>query len=184
MRKPKKHSGLTKRTLQVLSCIGEGYSTKDIATELRISEKTVDWQVVNLHTALNTNHNRVTLARIAIAFGLAAPICLLLMVGCAANPPAPSGPTALAKPQKTTSVTMAWNPVTGATNYLLLWGLSTSYNNIRATPLTQTRISGLSVGALYHFAVKCQDPRGTSDNSPDVAWKAVSWPGNSPAPIP
>lgn len=63
---------LSERELEVLTMIGYGLSTADIATRLHRSVKTVEWHRVALGIKLAAA-NRVDLARIAIAAGLVAP---------------------------------------------------------------------------------------------------------------
>lgn len=60
---------LTKRELEVLTHIGMGLSTADIAKSLHRSVKTVEWHRVALGNKLGAT-NRVELARIAIRAGL------------------------------------------------------------------------------------------------------------------
>lgn len=60
---------LTKREIEVLTQIGKGLSTADIAKALHRSVKTVEWHRVSLGNKLGVS-NRVELARIAIRAGL------------------------------------------------------------------------------------------------------------------
>ncbi|MDX2146151.1 MAG: helix-turn-helix transcriptional regulator [Planctomycetota bacterium] len=60
---------LTGRELEILSLIGDGLSTADIAKRLHRSVKTVEWHRVSLGNKLGVT-NRVELARIAIRAGL------------------------------------------------------------------------------------------------------------------
>lgn len=60
---------LTPRELEVLSLIGRGLSTAQIAKELHRSVKTVEWHRVSLGNKLGVS-NRVELARIAIRAGV------------------------------------------------------------------------------------------------------------------
>ena len=60
---------LTPREVDILRMIGEGLTTSQIASELKRSEKTVEWHRVALGTKLGVA-NRVELARIAIRTGL------------------------------------------------------------------------------------------------------------------
>lgn len=62
-------SELTEREFEVLTYIGEGLSTADIAKRLRRSAKTVEWHRGRLGAKLGAK-NRVQLARIAIQAGL------------------------------------------------------------------------------------------------------------------
>lgn len=62
-------SSLTKREVEVLTHIGKGLSTADIAKALHRSVKTVEWHRVSLGNKLGVA-NRVELARIAIKAGL------------------------------------------------------------------------------------------------------------------
>lgn len=61
---------LTGRELEVLSLIGRGLSTHDIAKRLCRSEKTVEWHRASLGQKLGVT-NRVQLARVALESGLA-----------------------------------------------------------------------------------------------------------------
>jgi DNA-binding CsgD family transcriptional regulator len=63
---------LSERELEVLTMIGLGLSTADIATRLHRSVKTVEWHRVALGIKLAAG-NRVDLARIAMAAGLVGP---------------------------------------------------------------------------------------------------------------
>jgi DNA-binding NarL/FixJ family response regulator len=60
---------LTEREMEVMSLIGEGLSTSDIAKRLHRSEKTVEWHRASLGHKLGVT-NRVELARIALRAGL------------------------------------------------------------------------------------------------------------------
>lgn len=62
-------NALTGRELEILTLIGEGLSTADIAKKLHRSVKTVEWHRVSLGNKLGVS-NRVELARIAIRAGL------------------------------------------------------------------------------------------------------------------
>lgn len=61
---------LTKREVEVLACIAQGLSKKQIAKHLNRSHKTVDNHSTNLMNKLDI-HDRVELARFAIREGLA-----------------------------------------------------------------------------------------------------------------
>jgi DNA-binding NarL/FixJ family response regulator len=63
---------LTMREMQVLAQIGRGLSTKEIATVLNVSWKTVDRHRANVMGKLDI-HDRVLLARYAIREGLVSP---------------------------------------------------------------------------------------------------------------
>lgn len=60
---------LTPREIEILTLIGRGLSTAEIAKELHRSVKTVEWHRVSLGNKLGIN-NRVELAHIAIRAGL------------------------------------------------------------------------------------------------------------------
>lgn len=62
-------SELTRREIHVLTYIGRGYSTKEIAVALKLSPKTVDRHKWNVMLKLDT-HNRVLLSHHAIREGL------------------------------------------------------------------------------------------------------------------
>ncbi|MEN0020853.1 MAG: LuxR C-terminal-related transcriptional regulator [Planctomycetota bacterium] len=64
-----KLSSLTPREMEVLSLIGMGLSTAQVAKVLHRSAKTVEWHRVSLGNKLGVS-NRVELARIAIRAGL------------------------------------------------------------------------------------------------------------------
>lgn len=182
--------GLTKCQLEVLGMIGDELNTKTMAAATRRSPKTIESHRSRLYEIFNTR-SQVKLAKIAIAFGLSS-LCVVLLVGCVSSPSKPASspskpttavPMLLAKPTKFTTVTMGWNPVNGATNYVLAWGTSVPYNNALSTSGTQVRLSGLAANTVYHFAVRCMVNGTNSDLSPDVAWKSIVWHGNAPAPI-
>lgn len=61
---------LTERELELLSLIGEGHSTAEIARRLHRSIKTVEWHRASIGAKLGVK-NRVELARIALHAGLA-----------------------------------------------------------------------------------------------------------------
>lgn len=61
---------LTERETEVLTLIGQGMTTAQIAKALHRSVKTIEWHRVALGSKLNVA-NRVELARLAIQFGLA-----------------------------------------------------------------------------------------------------------------
>ncbi len=61
---------LTERELELLSLIGEGHSTAEIAKRLHRSIKTVEWHRASIGAKLGVK-NRVELARIALHAGLA-----------------------------------------------------------------------------------------------------------------
>lgn len=63
-------SQLTDRELQVLTMIGEGLTTEEIAKRIGRSTKTVEWHRASLGNKLGCS-NRVELARVAIKAGLA-----------------------------------------------------------------------------------------------------------------
>lgn len=60
---------LTPRELEILTLIGQGLATADIAKTLGRSEKTIEWHRVSLGAKLNAP-NRVELAKIAYKSGL------------------------------------------------------------------------------------------------------------------
>lgn len=60
---------LTPREREVLTCIAEGYTSREIAESLVISVKTVDRHRENIMRKLNM-HNRVELVKYAVAKGL------------------------------------------------------------------------------------------------------------------
>jgi DNA-binding CsgD family transcriptional regulator len=92
-------SGLTKTHLQVISCVGEGYTHKEIAHELGLQRKTVSFHVGNIYRIMRMNRIE-QIVRLAIAFGLCSPLCVLLFAGCATKPKptVPPIPTAEPKP--------------------------------------------------------------------------------------
>ncbi len=61
---------LTQREIEILTLVGRGYTTAQIAKSLHRSVKTVEWHRVSLGAKLNVT-NRVELARLAIRYGLA-----------------------------------------------------------------------------------------------------------------
>lgn len=62
-------AALTPRELEILTLIGQGLATADIAKTLGRSEKTIEWHRVSLGAKLNAP-NRVELAKIAYKSGL------------------------------------------------------------------------------------------------------------------
>ena len=69
---PLREEPLTAREQEVVKLIAEGYSTRQIADELVISEKTVDRHRANILEKLGM-HDRVELTRYAIRHGLVKP---------------------------------------------------------------------------------------------------------------
>lgn len=61
---------LTQREIEILTLVGRGYTTAQIAKALHRSVKTIEWHRVSLGSKLNVT-NRVELARLAIRYGLA-----------------------------------------------------------------------------------------------------------------
>jgi len=61
---------LTQREIEILTLVGRGYTTAQIAKSLHRSVKTIEWHRVSLGAKLNVT-NRVELARLAIRYGLA-----------------------------------------------------------------------------------------------------------------
>jgi DNA-binding CsgD family transcriptional regulator len=64
----KKPSHLTKRELEVLSLIAQGYTSSDAANTLFISKRTVDFHMANIFAKLKAT-NRVQAIRSARALG-------------------------------------------------------------------------------------------------------------------
>jgi len=60
---------LTKREVQVLSLIAQGYSSKDAADTLFVSKRTVDFHLANIYDKLQVK-NRVQAFRAATRMGL------------------------------------------------------------------------------------------------------------------
>jgi hypothetical protein len=79
--------------------VGEGYTHKEIAYELGIKTKTASGHVGNVYRIMGMNRIE-QIVRLAIAFGLCSPLCLLLLAGCATNPKpsVPPLPTPAPKP--------------------------------------------------------------------------------------
>lgn len=60
---------LTKRELEVLSLVIEGKSSKEVADELYVSKRTVDFHLANIYEKLQVS-NRVQAFRRATSLGL------------------------------------------------------------------------------------------------------------------
>lgn len=60
---------LTKREVQVLSLIAQGFSSKEAAERLVVSKRTVDFHLANVYDKLQVN-NRVQAFRAATRMGL------------------------------------------------------------------------------------------------------------------
>jgi ATP/maltotriose-dependent transcriptional regulator MalT len=60
---------LTKREIEVLSLIAQGYSSKEAADKLVVSKRTVDFHLANIYGKLQVN-NRVQAYRTATRLGL------------------------------------------------------------------------------------------------------------------
>ncbi|KAA0229114.1 MAG: HTH-type transcriptional regulator MalT [Fimbriimonadales bacterium] len=60
---------LTKREIEVLSLIAQGYSSKEAADQLYVSKRTVDFHLANIYDKLQVN-NRVQAFRAATRLGL------------------------------------------------------------------------------------------------------------------
>lgn len=76
MKKPT-DGGLTPKQLAVLKGIGDGLNVKEIAYNMKISDKGVEHHRACLSRLFKTHYSSVKLARIAIAFGLSS-LCLML----------------------------------------------------------------------------------------------------------
>jgi DNA-binding CsgD family transcriptional regulator len=68
-RASKKTIRLTKREIEVLNLIGQGYSSREAAIELVVSKRTVDFHLANVYHKLEVN-NRVQAFRQATRLGL------------------------------------------------------------------------------------------------------------------
>ncbi len=60
---------LTKREIEVLSLIAQGFSSKEAAEQLFVSKRTVDFHLANIYDKLQVN-NRVQAFRAATRLGL------------------------------------------------------------------------------------------------------------------
>ena len=60
---------LTKRELEVLNLVAEGKSSKEVAEELFVSKRTVDFHLANIYEKLQVS-NRVQAFRRATSLGL------------------------------------------------------------------------------------------------------------------
>lgn len=72
MMRPERVQGavkLTKREVQVLSLIAQGFSSKEAAERLVVSKRTVDFHLANVYDKLQVN-NRVQAFRAATRMGL------------------------------------------------------------------------------------------------------------------
>jgi len=63
-------NGLTIGQMQVLKGIGDGLCTKEIASNMKLSVKSVQWHQTRLFALFPRLNNQVKLAHLAIAFGL------------------------------------------------------------------------------------------------------------------
>ncbi len=63
---------LTKREVEVLTLVIEGFSSKEVADKLFVSKRTVDFHLANIYDKLQVS-NRVQAFRCATRLGLIAP---------------------------------------------------------------------------------------------------------------
>jgi hypothetical protein len=79
--------------------LGEGCTHKEIGEELGIDTHTVSFHVGNIYQILRMNRIE-QIVRLALAFGLCSPLCLVLFTGCATKPKptVPPLPTPAPKP--------------------------------------------------------------------------------------
>ena len=54
---------LTPREQRIMACLAKGYRTKDIAEALRMSGRTVEWHVGNIHRKLGVHRRAQALSR-------------------------------------------------------------------------------------------------------------------------
>jgi len=77
-----------------------------------------------------------------------------------------------------TTATLAWSASYPTNSYDLYYGTSTNYVAKVTTSQLQYKLLNLKVGTIYYFAVSNQ-----CGKTPDLAWKAITWPTSAPAPI-
>ncbi len=65
----KRPARMTKREIEVLNLIGQGYSSREAAEALYVSKRTVDFHLANIYDKLEVN-NRVQAFRAATRLGL------------------------------------------------------------------------------------------------------------------
>ena len=66
---PKPQVNLSKRELEVLSLVSQGYKNQDIANTLFLSKRTVDFHISSLFSKLGVN-NRVKAGHVAAQLGI------------------------------------------------------------------------------------------------------------------
>lgn len=172
---PKAVGDLTPKQLAVLKGIGDGLNVKEIAYNMKITDKGVEHHRACLNRIFKTKFSSVRLARIAIAFGLSS-LCMMCIAAAAQTP-------FLVVSNPSPSVQLAWNPSpgTGISFYRAYYGVgSGQYTNVTTLGnVTNTTIVLPARGVTYFFAVTAVDSGGLeSPFSNEVSYS----PRNPPPP--
>lgn len=146
--------------MRILSCIGEGYTHKEIAHEFGVSIKTVGYHITSIYKILRMNSTS-QLVRAAIGFGLCSPLCLLLLLA----PRAAAAQPFLVVSNPSPVVMLAWDPPVPPTTvsfYRVYYGTaSRSYTTVtNVGTATNITITLSTRGATYFFAVTDTDSTG------------------------
>lgn len=144
---PPKPTGLTARQIAVLKAIGDGFTTKEIATKMNTSTKTVEYHRANLCNIFKV-YGSVRLARIAIASGLSS-LCMVCMAAAAQPLLVVSNPPPV--------VQLAWNPPASGTVsfYNVYYGVGSGQytNKLNVGSSTNTTVTLPARGVAFFFAV-------------------------------
>lgn len=145
-----KPTGLTRKQIAVLKAIGDGLGTKEIARQMKMSNKAVEWNVGKLNVIFKSWHNRVKLARIAIAFGLSS-LCLVCMAAAAQTQPTLTFGWNVPTDQNWTNLTYRLYYTTTVTTPTNQWPLLKVFTNVVqvGTKLYSTNTLPLAPGNYF-----------------------------------
>ncbi len=145
-----KSDGLTPRQIQVLTAIGDGLCTKEIARKLNLSDKAIEKNRESLYKIMKTN-SVAKLVKLAVGFGLSS-LCLMFCFSAQAQFMA-----------TTNTATLGWNPQGGITSFSLYYwtGPITNVVSVLASQ-TSAQVINLQWNSQYTFALKAVNLVGTN----------------------
>ncbi len=145
-----KSDGLTPRQIQVLTAIGDGLCTKEIARKLNVDTHTIDHHRKSLFDIMKTN-STAKLVKLAVGFGLSA-LCLMFCFSAQGQFISP-----------TNSVSVAWNQQSGISSFSLVYWTGT-LTNVISVPASQTsaQVVNLQWNSFYTLALKAVSVSGTN----------------------
>lgn len=161
--------------MRILSCIGEGYTHKEIAHEFGVSIKTVGYHITSIYKILRMN-SISQLVRIALAFGLCSPLCLMLLIA----PRAAAAQPFLVVSNPSPVVQLAWSPpASGLVGFYKVYQGTNSgqytTNFIVATGVTNLAVTLALRGVTYFFAETDVTPNGLeSQFSNEISYTSPS----------